>query len=428
MVKLGKDMRSVSIVGVGCTPFKNFEDHPETRGMSEGDAFGYAALEAIADAGLQPRDIQYFYHGAANPFMIGDSLTPNMQVADWFGVRGIGSVHHSEACCTGYVSLQEAVMAVACGTYDVVLSGAVDLAASLPVVGAPGCFRRGFPLEEMLPSIPMVYDRAYGRPLDSAFGISFDNWINDYRWTYDLTAENIDDALNGLSKSLRRAAVKNPLAFYDVDFDQVAQANNMASADEFLTSMMNPKVTQYLRVTGFETKCDGAAAIVVMPTEMAKARGYDHMPVEVLGTGSAAFEGATLANEYHGTKNAAAEVYELTGVSPDEIDLFMCNDFFLASEIVAAEECGFIPRGEAWKCAIEGRTAYDGDKPINPHGGRCNFGHAHGASGVADVYEAVKQIRGEAGATQTKVNPKTAFLRGFGGGQNVRAQIIRAID
>ena len=183
VVKLGKDMRSVSIVGVGCTPFKNYEDHPETKGMSEGDAFGYAALEAIADAGLEPRDIQYFYHGAANPFMIGDSLTPNMQVADWFGVRGIGSVHHSEACCTGYVALQEAVQAVASGTYDIVLSGAVDLAASLPVIGAPGCFRRDFPLEEMLPSIPMVYDRAYGRPLDSAFGISFDNWINDYRWT-----------------------------------------------------------------------------------------------------------------------------------------------------------------------------------------------------------------------------------------------------
>lgn len=419
--------RSVSIVGVGCTPFKSYEDHPETKGMSEGEAFGYAALEAIADAGLEPRDIEYYYHGAANPFMIADSLTPNMQVADWFGVRGIGSVHHSEACCTGYVALQEAAKAVASGEFDVVLSGAVDLAASLPVVGAPGHMRRDFPLEEMLPSIPMVYDRAYGRPLDSAFGISFDNWINDYRWEYDLSAEDIDNALNGLSKSLRRAAVLNPLAFYDEDFDQVAAAAGFGSADEFLTSFANPKVTQYLRVTGFETKCDGAAACVLMPTEMAIARGYDHVPIEVLGTGSAAYEGATLANEKHGTSDAQRQVYQLTGVSPDEIDLFLCNDFFLASEIVAAEECGYIPRGEAWQYAIDGRTAFDGDKPINPHGGRCNFGHAHGASGLADVYEAVKQIRGEAGATQVQGDPKTAFLRGFGGGQNVRCQILRAV-
>ena len=57
-MKVGKYARSVSIVGVGCTPFTNFEDHPETKGMSEGEAFGYAAIEAIVDAGLEPRDIQ----------------------------------------------------------------------------------------------------------------------------------------------------------------------------------------------------------------------------------------------------------------------------------------------------------------------------------------------------------------------------------
>jgi len=427
MATPGKHSRSVSIVGVGCTPFTNFEDHPETKGMSEGEAFGYAALEAIADAGLEPRDIQYYYHGAANPFMIGDSLTPNMQVAEWFGTRGIGSVHHSEACCTGYVALQEAAMAVASGEFDVVLSGAVDLAASLPVVNAPGCFRRDFPLEEMLPSIAMVYDRAYGRSLDSAFGISFDNWINEYKNTYDLTNEQIDEALNALSINLRRAAVLHPLGFYDQTYADMAAANGMATAEEFLTSMFNPKVTQYLRVSGFETKCDGAAAIVVMPTELAIARGYDHKPIEVLGTGSAAYEGALPNNEYQGTRDGAAAIKEATGLTGADCDLFMCNDFFLASEIGAAEECGYIPRGEAWKYAIEGRTAYDGDRPINPHGGRCNFGHAHGASGIADIYEAVKQMRGEAGPTQVKKVPETTMLRGFGGGQNVRVQIIRTV-
>lgn len=423
----GKYARSVSIVGVGCTPFTNFEDHECTKGMSEGEAFGYAAIEAIKDAGLEPRDIQYYFHGAANPYLIGDSLTPNMQVAEWFGTRGIGSVHHSEACCTGYVALQEAAQAVASGEYDIVLTGAVDLAASLPVVGAPGHMRRDFPLEIMLPSIPMVYDRAYGRPLDSAFGISFDNWINEYRWTYDLSAEQIDDALNAMAKHLRRASVLNPRGFYDKDFDELAKECGMASAEEYLKSMRNPKVTQYLRVTGFETKCDGAAACVVMPTEMAIARGYDHKVIELLGTGSAAYEGATLANEKTGTIRGTKQVYELTGVSPDEIDLMMINDFFMAGDICAPEEVGYIPRGEAWQYAIDGRCAFDGDKPINPNGGRCNFGHAHGASGLADIFEAVMQMRGEAGATQVKKTPETTLLRGFGGGQNIRVQILRTV-
>ena len=320
------------------------------------------------------------------------------------------------------------MQAVASGTYDVVLSGAVDLAASLPVVDAPGCFRRDFPLSEMLPSIPKVYDRAYGRPFDSAFGISFDNWINKYRWEYDLTAEQIDDALNGVSKSLRRDAVLNPLAFSTKTFEELAKENDLPDADAYLKGFGNPKVTQYLRVTGFEIKCDGAAALVVMPTFMAVARGLDHKVIDVLGTGAAAFEGATPDNEYNGTKVGTQQVYELTGVSPDELDLLFVNDFFLAGDIVAAEEVGYIPRGEAWQYAIDGRMGFDGDKPINTHGGRCNFGHAHGASGVADVVEAVKQMRGEAGATQMPKAPQTTFLRGFGGGQNIRCQILRTHD
>ena len=189
--------------------------------------------------------------------------------------------------------------------------------------------------------------------------------------------------------------------------------------------MFNPKVTQYLRVTGFETKCDGAAAIVLMPTEMAVARGLDHKVIDILGTGSAAYEGATLANEKTGTIRGTKQVYELTGVSPDEIDLLFINDFFMAGDICVPEEVGYVPRGEAWQYAIDGRFAFDGDKPINTHGGRCNFGHAHGASGIADIVEAVKQMRGEAGETQVKKLPQTTLFRGFGGGQNIRVQIIR---
>ena len=362
MVKLGKNARSVSIVGVGCTPFKDFETHPETQGIGEGEAFGYAALEAIADAGLEPRDVDFFYHGSANPYLVGDCITPNMQVADWIGMRAKGSVHHSEACCTGYVALEQAVMAVASGTYDVVLSGACDLASTLPVEHQPSHIRQDFPLSVMIPSLDKIYDRAYGRPLDGAFGVSFDNWINEYSMQYDIDADKIDDALNGLTKSLRRGAVANPLAWYETTVEQDAAANGFETADEYLKSMYNPKVTQYLRVTGFEKKCDGAAALVVMPTEKALAMGVPHTPIEVLGTGASAVEAGLVHNEHWATKVAAQQVYELTGVSPDEIDLFMCNDFFLASEIVSAEECGYIPRGEAWRYAIDGRTAYDGDK------------------------------------------------------------------
>ena len=120
------------------------------------------------------------------------------------------------------------------------------------------------------------------------------------------------------------------------------------------------------------------------------------------------------------------QVFEMTGLTADDMDLVFVNDFIGSSAFLAAEEIGYLPKGEGWKYAIDGRLAYDGDKPMNTNGGRTSYGHAFGASGMADIFEAVTQMRGEAGERQIKKLPKYTFLRGFGGAQNVRATILRA--
>ena len=87
-VKLGKYMRSVSIVGIGATPFFNGITNAQYHGITNGELFGHAALDAMKDAGVKPRDVQYFFHGSANPHVLNGCITPNLQVADWFGMRG----------------------------------------------------------------------------------------------------------------------------------------------------------------------------------------------------------------------------------------------------------------------------------------------------------------------------------------------------
>ena len=104
------------------------------------------------------------------------------------------------------------------------------------------------------------------------------------------------------------------------------------------------------------------------------------------------------------------------------------RDLYITSHLIAAEIAGYLPYGEGWKYICEGRTAYDGDKPINTNGGRTSFGHAHAASGMADVYEACMQLRGECGERQIKNDHKTALLRGYGGAQNIAAVLLRTID
>lgn len=352
MGTLGKYNRSVSIIGVGCTPFMYTVDNPETNGLTEGEMFGYAALKAMEDAGVNPQDVDFYFHGEASPLNGSNYLTPNVQVANWFGMKGKGSIHHSEACCTGYLAIEQAVNAVASGKYNCVLTGAVEFGDSTP------------------------------SPADN---------------------------------------VESPKHPYKRD---------KMTLDEYMNSPYNPKMGDFLRAGGIELKCDGAAAAIVCATEMIPviAGNLKHRPIEVLGIGSAACEATTPHFEVRATEEAVRQAYELTGLSGDDLDLFYANDFIITSHLVSAEIAGYLPYGEGWKYICEGRTAWDGDKPINTNGGRTSFGHAHAASGLADVYEACKQIWGECGGHQVKKQPRTAMLRGYGGAQNVAAVLLGILD
>lgn len=414
--------RGVSIIGVGATPFMNILKDEDFHGLSEGELFGYAAIEAMKDAGVTPKDVEYYFHGAATPTFASNYVTPNMQVANWFGMKGRASSHHSEACCTGYVALEQAVNLVASGAYDIVLSGAIETAVSYAQAGKPAWMRRESTMEELIPNLATIWSKDYTAPSKAANAMCADAWLDEYARENGLSKQQVDDVLCMMAKTCREAAVLNPLGGSHETFDEVGAQFGM-SGDEFLRSQFNPFASKYLRMSNFELDVDGAAACIVCPTEMAH-QFTDH-PIEVLGTGHSCLEGGTARLEKYATAAAYKQISELTGLTGADMDLFLANDFMMPSQMLAAEECGYLPKGEGWQMYLDGRCAYTGDRPVNTNGGRCHYGHAHGASGLADVYEAVKQMRGEMGATQVKHPVKHAMLRGFGGGQNVTCTILR---
>lgn len=423
-VKLGKNMRSVSIVGVGATPFFNGIENPAYKGLTNGELFGYAALDAMADAGVEPRDVQYFFHGSANPHVLNGCITPNLQVADWFGMRGKGSISHSEGCCTGYIGLEEAVFAVASGAYDIVLSGCSEQGTGMPDGNTPDHMRTALTSEVLFPDLDSIFDRAYGRYLGGGPGMNHDDWINYYAHENGLTAEQVDDVLNHQAYHFRRNATLCPRAIRRTPYDEMAKEAGFDDVWEFMKSPHNPRMSQYLRTSSDSCVADGAAACIVVPTEI--AHKFNAKPIEVLGTGASVLDAIVPHLEKKATAEAARQVFEMTGLTPDDMDLVFVNDFIGSSAFLAAEEIGYLPKGEGWKYALDGRLAYDGDKPMNTNGGRTSYGHAFGASGMADIFEAVTQMRGEAGERQVKKMPKHTFLRGFGGAQNVRATILKA--
>lgn len=430
---LGKYNRSVSIIGVGCTPFMYTVDNPETDGLTEGEMFGYAALKAMEDAGVNPQDVDFYFHGQASPLNGSNYLTPNVQIANWFGMKGKGSIHHSEACCTGYLAIEQAVNAVASGKYNCVLTGCVEFGDSTPApadnIETPKhpYKRDKMTMDKFLATTSWLYDRTYSRSLMAPIELIYDDAAEDYVRTRGISTENMDDALNWMAINNRRNAAKNPLAIERTEFADIAKEKGFDNVMDYMRSPYNPKMGDFLRMEGVERKCDGAAACIVCATDMIPeiAKDLAHKPIEVIGIGSAACEASTPHFEIRATEEAVRQAYEVTGVKPEELDIFFANDFIITSHLISAEIAGYLPYGEGWKYICDGRTAYDGDKPINTNGGRTSFGHAHAASGLADVYEACMQMRGECDERQVKKLPKIAMLRGYGGAQNVAAVLLR---
>jgi acetyl-CoA C-acetyltransferase len=414
--------RSVSIIGIGATPFMLTKDNPKTAGLCEGELFGYAAIEAMKDAGLTAKDVDFYIHAQAGPTWQSQAGSPNMHVANWFGMKGKGSCHHSEACCTGYVALEQAVSYVASGTYDIVLSGACDMSYSVAYPDKPAFIRRNGTDEMFHDTLNSIYAKDYTLMSHSASNMGAEAWLDHYVRENSIF-DKIDAALCAMAINSRRAAALNPLSVNHDTYEELAHNFKMETADEFLHSKFNPLLGRYLRASNFEQRCDGAAAIIVCPTEIAQR--YTNRPIEVLGIGHSCLDGGTPFLEKYATEAAYKQVRDLTGLSGADMDLFMVNDFVMPSQFLAAEVCEYLPRNEGWKYTLEGRTAFDGDRPVQTNGGRCQYGHAHGTSGLHDHYEAIKQMRGEMGPTQVKKPVKYAMLRGFGGGQNLTCTILK---
>jgi len=113
-------------------------------------------------------------------------------------------------------------------------------------------------------------------------------------------------------------------------------------------------------------------------------------------------------------ERAATAAYDVTGLNPEDIDVAEVHDATAYAELNVIEQLGFCPIGLGGPFVESGETQIDGKIPVNPSGGLLARGHPIGASGLAQIYELVTQLRGEAGKRQVK-NAKIALAHNGGG-------------
>ncbi|HNX50800.1 MAG TPA: hypothetical protein PKL08_11580, partial [Thermoanaerobaculaceae bacterium] len=173
---------------------------------------------------------------------------------------------------------------------------------------------------------------------------------------------------------------------------------------------------------------DGAASLVLCAMEVADR--FPKKPVRIAGIGQATDTHCVHNREdildLKAVRLAAERAYTMAGLGPEDVSCAELHDAFLILEVAISEAVGFWKPGEA-KLAIErGDTEIRGTRPINTSGGLKAKGHPVGATGVSQIHEIVKQLRGEAAREDRQVNdPKVGLAVNFGGfGNNVVATIL----
>lgn len=413
--KLGKLSRGVSVLGVGMTKIGSVATTAEIKGLTERELWHWAAREAMEDANCRPQDIQAQYMGNAVAELFTHSYHLDGAVQRWCGLKrdglGVAGCRVESACSAGGHALREGIFAIASGVYDVVLAGGVEI-RSVDMNSTYPASVVGLDMAENYRRLARGCDIAFHYLQEPWPSTLFGGFMTAYAHEYSLKKDEVFAMLDGITISRHRSAARNPKASLNYELDTYAGKLGFANVKEFLHSEANPLVWWPLRASDLICQCDGASAVVLCATEMAKEFHPD--PIEILGTGCAHGQLYNPTYSAPATLEAARQAYEMAGITAKDLDfieIHVCNGGLEPSLV---EDFGYCERGQYWKIARDGRTAFDGDKPVSPDGGQRALGNAIAANAGAQAYEIVNQIRGKAGSRQIRPTPEIALAQTLG--------------
>ena len=191
----------------------------------------------------------------------------------------------------------------------------------------------------------------------------------------------------------RRQAVLNPLA----------QFRTPITLEEVLAQRMIVEPLGLLEVPG---RADGAVALVIVSEEMARRSGRPHVLVRSRGYYHEGLhqlsDRRVDMTDYPSIRRATQAALERASLSLDDVSVFQIYAPCTIVEVVATESMGLFPRGQGSAAAADGRSAFDGTRPVNTSGGHLSRGHPPEATPLYDVLEACVQVLGRAGERQVK--------------------------
>jgi acetyl-CoA acetyltransferase len=341
-------------------------------------------IKAIRDAGMTPRDIQLAYVGNLAQWEWGQGLLIGHYVLREIGLTKIPITRVENGCATGSNAFHEAWYRVATGACDIALA---------------------FGVEQMtVASSEKILSVFTGRQHAERSG----DMGNSAPGLFGLLARRHMEEFGTTREQIAMVAVKNRQ--YG-SLNPEAQLTQPVTVEEVLQDRM---ICDPLTLPQCCPRGDGAAAVVLVAGKIAKK--YTSIPISVAASVqvSGTYPDAGSYTYFDTDVRAAEAAYKMADLGPEDIDLAEVHDCFSVAEIVHYEDLGFCRKGEGGRFLEEGESGHGGKTPVNTSGGLLSKGHVIGATGISQIIELVRQLRGQAGRRQ--VEGARVALQHNGGG------------
>ena len=384
--------RDVAIVGGGLTKLGLFKD----RNCKDFFAEAFAEMVESVDKGFDPRDMDAIYIGNySNDFFVSQAHWGPI-VSDLLGHVPKPVTRTEAACASSAVAFREGVLAIASGIYDIVLVGGFEqmsrrsteeVAEGLAMASSPYEVAAGFTFPGVFGTMATAYFARYDTDREALFNVTIKSHNNAPLNPKAQFPMSITDFMNARIERARKKGEAVPAWRDEKDFlrDPVA----------------NPPVAWPMHLFDCCPISDGAACLLLVAEDI--ARNFTDEPIYLAGMGQGSGYSLHAKKDlttYEATRAAAKEAYDMSGLTPKDIQFSEVHDCFSIAEIVHMEDLGFVKPGEGHKAVAEGLTRLDGPMPINTSGGLKTKGHPVGATGVAQLYEVWVQLRRKAGKRQ----------------------------
>ena len=366
--------KAVLVAGVGMVPFT------KPGQGAQYDVMGSAAIaSALADAGLQYSDVDQAYAS----YVYADSCA-GQRVVYKAGMTGIPVFNVNNNCASGSSALFLARQAIQGGSAECVLAVGFEQMnpGPLPVSFAdrPNPFIDFDPICDAQVNVDLPHALRF-------FGGAGKAHMERYGTT-------LADFAKVRAKASRHAA-NNPLSVF---------RQEMSVEDVLAAPMLWPGVMTKPMAC---PPTSGAAAAILVSAEFARRKGLASgvaIAAQAMVTDTAASLDGDMMSLVgsHMTAAASKAVYEATGIGPADIGVVELHDCFAHNEVISYEGLGLCGEGEAAKFIADGDNSYGGRVVTNPSGGLLSKGHPLGATGLAQCFELVHQLRGSAGPRQVR--------------------------